>query len=185
MLVGVATFLAREVKSLLVGEAADPELLASRSSELADDDPNVERVLNVLTLQQGPGEIVVAMKLKMRAGHGHRRRSSRRSTRSSARLKAARARGALELHRARQRRLTDARDRRKRARSSTTDQCYRLVRVPNVPRRFGSVSPELGVVRKMLAQVIRAERFGEPRDAFQRGAGRRCPSSVRATCSST
>jgi cation diffusion facilitator family transporter len=67
VLVGVATFLAREVKSLLVGEAADPKLLQS-FNELAEVDPNVERVLNVLTLQQGPGEIVVAAKLKFRSG---------------------------------------------------------------------------------------------------------------------
>ena len=67
VLVGVATFLAREVKSLLVGEAADPGLLKS-FDELAEADPNVERVLNVLTLQQGPGEIVVAAKLKFRSG---------------------------------------------------------------------------------------------------------------------
>jgi cation diffusion facilitator family transporter len=67
VLVGVATFLAREVKSLLVGEAADDKLLAV-FTELTDLDPNVERVLNVLTLQQGPGEIVVAAKLKFRSG---------------------------------------------------------------------------------------------------------------------
>ncbi|HSR98145.1 MAG TPA: cation diffusion facilitator family transporter [Kofleriaceae bacterium] len=67
VLVGVATFLAREVKSLLVGEAADAQLLQS-FNELAEIDPNVERVLNVLTLQQGPGEIVVAAKLKFRSG---------------------------------------------------------------------------------------------------------------------
>jgi cation diffusion facilitator family transporter len=67
VLVGVASFLAREVKSLLVGEAAEPALLRS-FEELAELDPNVERVLNVLTLQQGPGEIVVAAKLKFRSG---------------------------------------------------------------------------------------------------------------------
>jgi cation diffusion facilitator family transporter len=67
VLVLVATFLAREVKSLLVGEAADPALLKS-FEELVAVDPNVERVLNVLTLQQGPGEIVVAAKLKFRSG---------------------------------------------------------------------------------------------------------------------
>jgi cation diffusion facilitator family transporter len=67
VLVGVATFLAREVKSLLVGEAADAALL-KQFAELAELDPNVERVLNVLTLQQGPGEIVVAAKLKFRSG---------------------------------------------------------------------------------------------------------------------
>ncbi|HEU4727545.1 MAG TPA: cation diffusion facilitator family transporter [Kofleriaceae bacterium] len=67
VLVGVATFLAREVKSLLVGEAADDALLRC-FDQLAEVDPNVERVLNVMTLQQGPGEIVVAAKLKFRSG---------------------------------------------------------------------------------------------------------------------
>jgi cation diffusion facilitator family transporter len=67
VLVGVATFLAREVKSLLVGEAADSSI-TKVAEELADIDPNVDKVLRVLTLQQGPGEIVVAMKLKMRSG---------------------------------------------------------------------------------------------------------------------
>ncbi|HEX2686858.1 MAG TPA: cation diffusion facilitator family transporter [Kofleriaceae bacterium] len=67
VLVGVATFLAREVKSLLVGEAADARLIRS-FEELAEIDPNVEQVLNVLTLQQGPGEIVVAAKLRFRSG---------------------------------------------------------------------------------------------------------------------
>lgn len=67
VLVGVASFLAREVKSLLVGESADPALHAVLEA-CAAADPDVERVLNVLTLQQGPGEILVAMKLEMRAG---------------------------------------------------------------------------------------------------------------------
>jgi len=67
VLLGVATFLGREVKSLLVGEAADASLTKA-CEELAAADPNVERVLRVLTLQQGPGEIVVALKLEMRAG---------------------------------------------------------------------------------------------------------------------
>lgn len=67
VLVGVASFLAREVKSLLVGEAADASLIKTLD-DLAAADPNVERVLNCLTLQQGPGEIMVAMKLQMKAG---------------------------------------------------------------------------------------------------------------------
>jgi cation diffusion facilitator family transporter len=66
VLVAVATFLAREVKSLLVGESADASLTAI-VDELVTADPNVLRVLALLTLQQGPGEIVVAMKLVMRA----------------------------------------------------------------------------------------------------------------------
>ena len=67
VLLGVATFLGREVKSLLVGEAADASLVLV-CEQLADVNPDVDKVLNVITLQQGPGEIVVAMKLKMRTG---------------------------------------------------------------------------------------------------------------------
>jgi len=67
VLLGVATFLGREVKSLLVGEAAD-DSLTKICEELAEADPNVVKVLRVLTLQQGPGEIVVALKLEMRQG---------------------------------------------------------------------------------------------------------------------
>ncbi len=67
VLVGVAQFLAREVKSLLVGEGADPIVLAA-AQKLVDDDPNVEKMIRILSIQQGPGEIVVAMKLKFRDG---------------------------------------------------------------------------------------------------------------------
>ena len=67
VLVGVATFLAREIKSLIVGEAADPQI-EHCVNELADADPNVEKVLRVLTVQQGPGEIVVAAKLVLKNG---------------------------------------------------------------------------------------------------------------------
>jgi cation diffusion facilitator family transporter len=67
VLVGVAVFLAREIKSLLVGESADPELEAAMK-QLAVDDPNVDEMLRLLTVQQGPGEIVVAAKLRFRAG---------------------------------------------------------------------------------------------------------------------
>lgn len=65
VLVGVAIFLAREIKSLLVGEAADPVLVAS-VRELAQADANIEQVVRILTIQQGPGEILVAMKLKFK-----------------------------------------------------------------------------------------------------------------------
>jgi divalent metal cation (Fe/Co/Zn/Cd) transporter len=67
VLVGVAVFLAREIKSLLVGESADPELEATMK-QLAVDDPNVDEMLRLLTVQQGPGEIVVAAKLRFRQG---------------------------------------------------------------------------------------------------------------------
>ena len=65
VLVGIAVFLAVEVKSLLVGEAADPAM-TKQIQDIADDDPCIEKVLRCLTLQQGPGEIMVAMKLKMK-----------------------------------------------------------------------------------------------------------------------
>lgn len=65
VLVAVATFLAREVKSLLVGEAADPAI-CRLVDELAAADPRIVRVIRTLTLQQGPGEIVVAAKLELR-----------------------------------------------------------------------------------------------------------------------
>jgi cation diffusion facilitator family transporter len=67
VLIGVAIFLAVEIKAMLVGEAADPEL-AKAVEQLAAADPNVERVVRVLSIQQGPGEILVAMKLQFKSG---------------------------------------------------------------------------------------------------------------------
>jgi cation diffusion facilitator family transporter len=67
VLVGVALFLAKEIKSLLLGEAADP-VTEHAVREAAEADPNVLAVLRLLTIQQGPGEVVVAMKLRLRPG---------------------------------------------------------------------------------------------------------------------
>ena len=67
VLVFVAIFLAKEIKSLLVGESADPAIAAA-ARRIAADDPNIESILRVLTIQQGPGEVVVAMKVKMKPG---------------------------------------------------------------------------------------------------------------------
>jgi cation diffusion facilitator family transporter len=67
VLIGVAIFLAVEVKGLLIGEVADPVVMAA-AEELVAKDPNVEKVLRVMSIQQGPGEIVVAMKVKFREG---------------------------------------------------------------------------------------------------------------------
>jgi cation diffusion facilitator family transporter len=63
----LAIFLARKITSLLLGESADPKLEAA-IQQLAVDDPNVETLLRLLTIQQGPNEIVAAMKLKFRDG---------------------------------------------------------------------------------------------------------------------
>jgi cation diffusion facilitator family transporter len=67
VLVGVAMFLAVEIKSLLVGEAADPTL-AEQIRDVAAKDPNIVAVLRTLAVQQGPGEIMVALKLKLASG---------------------------------------------------------------------------------------------------------------------
>jgi divalent metal cation (Fe/Co/Zn/Cd) transporter len=63
----VAVFLAVEIKSLLVGERADP-VIEQAVKELAEADPNVEQVLRILTVQQGPGEVMVAMKIRFKTG---------------------------------------------------------------------------------------------------------------------
>jgi cation diffusion facilitator family transporter len=65
VLIGVAVFLAVEVKSLLLGEAADPALLAV-IERCAAEDPRIVKVLRTLTVQQGPGEILVALKLQLK-----------------------------------------------------------------------------------------------------------------------
>jgi cation diffusion facilitator family transporter len=68
VLVGVAVFLAVEVKSLLVGESADPEIERC-VRELIKERPEIERVLELITLQQGPGEVVVALKASFYPHH--------------------------------------------------------------------------------------------------------------------
>lgn len=67
VLVGVAVFLAKEVKSLLVGEAADSEI-AEAARKIAEDHPNLERVLHLVTVQQGPGEVMVSIKVAFSSG---------------------------------------------------------------------------------------------------------------------
>lgn len=62
VLIGVALFLAIEVKSLIVGEAADPELAAAVHASAAED-PRITHVLHLITVQQGPGEVIVAAKM--------------------------------------------------------------------------------------------------------------------------
>jgi cation diffusion facilitator family transporter len=63
VLVGVAIFLAREIKGLLVGEAADSALL-TQIEAAAREDQRILKVLRVVTVQQGPGEVMVACKLQ-------------------------------------------------------------------------------------------------------------------------
>ena len=62
VLVGVAAFLALEIVSLLVGEAADPEVVET-INQLVVEMPEVESLLRIIAIQQGPGEVMVAMKI--------------------------------------------------------------------------------------------------------------------------
>lgn len=67
VLVAVAVFLAVEVKSLLVGESGDPEIKRC-AEELARVDARVHHVISCITMQQGPGEVLVALKIKCEPG---------------------------------------------------------------------------------------------------------------------
>jgi divalent metal cation (Fe/Co/Zn/Cd) transporter len=62
VLIAVAVFLAVEVSSLLIGEAAAPEI-AQAAQATAQEFPEIERVLNVITMQQGPREVLVHIKV--------------------------------------------------------------------------------------------------------------------------
>jgi cation diffusion facilitator family transporter len=63
VLIGVAIFLSREVKSLLIGESADP-IIETTAREIAVDHPHIKELINCITMQQGPGEVLVCVKIK-------------------------------------------------------------------------------------------------------------------------
>jgi cation diffusion facilitator family transporter len=67
LLAGVAAFLAYESKGLLIGESADPEVLAS-IRRLAAADPAVTSVEPPMSMQLGPHEILVNLGVRF---HGH------------------------------------------------------------------------------------------------------------------
>ena len=58
----VSWFLAREVKSLLEGERAHVSVEKGFREEAATD-PKLGKVIRVLTLQQGPSQVMVAAKI--------------------------------------------------------------------------------------------------------------------------
>jgi len=62
VLVWVASFLARKVKSLLLGESAEPEV-ERQVREAAAEDKRIIAVLRIIAVQQGPGEVMIAAKL--------------------------------------------------------------------------------------------------------------------------
>ena len=63
VLIGVAIFLSVEVKSLLIGESADP-IIEKTAKEVASNHPNIKKLINCVTMQQGPGEVLVCVKIK-------------------------------------------------------------------------------------------------------------------------
>lgn len=67
VLVGVAIFLALEVSSLLLGESAPPEI-TDAARDAARRFGEIEQVLNIITMQQGPGEVLVHVKLSFTLG---------------------------------------------------------------------------------------------------------------------
>lgn len=58
ILAGTATVLAIETHGLLIGEAADP-LLVAEIREILQRHPQVERINEILTLHQGPSDVLV------------------------------------------------------------------------------------------------------------------------------
>ena len=62
----VAVLLAYESKGLLIGEAADPETI-NTIRRLAEADPRVQRVNNILTIHFGPNSIMLALDVRLRS----------------------------------------------------------------------------------------------------------------------
>lgn len=67
LLVAVAVFMANETRSLLTGEAAAPAVVEKVRLAL-EEDRDVERVLEVLSLHLGPEEILLGITIRFRDG---------------------------------------------------------------------------------------------------------------------
>ena len=64
LLVVIALTLAVEIKSLLIGEAAEPEVVEKLKQAMTGG-PEVTRVLSMRTLQLGPDDVLVAAKVEL------------------------------------------------------------------------------------------------------------------------
>ncbi|MBI5200434.1 MAG: cation diffusion facilitator family transporter [Elusimicrobia bacterium] len=62
VLLAVAVFLAVEIQSLLIGEAADPEV-AEAVRRAAAADSRIRITFQLITVQEGPGTVLVALKI--------------------------------------------------------------------------------------------------------------------------
>ena len=66
VLIAVSVFVAIRIKSLIVGRSAEPDLKAL-IEKIIDADPDIDCLLNTITLQMGP-TFMLAAKIKMRSG---------------------------------------------------------------------------------------------------------------------
>jgi cation diffusion facilitator family transporter len=66
VLIVVAAFIVVRIRALLIGKSAEPALRA-QIDELINRDPDIETLLNTITLQFGP-KVLLAAKVKMRSG---------------------------------------------------------------------------------------------------------------------
>jgi divalent metal cation (Fe/Co/Zn/Cd) transporter len=64
LLTAISWFLAREVHSLLLGERAHPDI-ENAFKEEARSDPQLGEVLRIITVQQGPSQVMLAAKIKV------------------------------------------------------------------------------------------------------------------------
>ncbi len=63
VLILVAIFLSVEIKSLLIGESADP-IINATVLELISKNIQIESLIHCRSIQQGPGKVLVCMKIK-------------------------------------------------------------------------------------------------------------------------
>jgi cation diffusion facilitator family transporter len=66
VLIGVAALMAARIRTLLIGRSAEEDIRLGVEQIIAGD-PNIEELLNAITLQFGP-KIMLAAKIRMRAG---------------------------------------------------------------------------------------------------------------------
>jgi divalent metal cation (Fe/Co/Zn/Cd) transporter len=66
LLAGIAVVLAKEMKSLLIGESAAPGVTAAIRAAL-EAAPQVQRVIHLRTLHLGPEDLLVAAKIELDA----------------------------------------------------------------------------------------------------------------------
>jgi cation diffusion facilitator family transporter len=66
ILIAVAIFLSVEVKSLLIGESANESIMEELNKIIANNNQVLE-LLRCVTIQQGPGEVLMCLKIKCEA----------------------------------------------------------------------------------------------------------------------